>query len=86
MTAEENEHVRKLNEARALAVKARREAVDELTASYKRKHAENKQDVLIKLQNTIEAIDRAIADERELGGQSVGRPIGYAIDLADKSK
>jgi hypothetical protein len=63
---EENEHIRKLTEARALAVKARRQAVDELTASYKRRHAENKQDILIKLQSTIEAIDRAISDEREI--------------------
>jgi hypothetical protein len=83
--AEENDHIRKLNEARALAVKARREAIDELTASYKRKHAENKQDVLIKLQTTIEAIDRAISDERQMERQP-GRPIGYAIDLPEKSK
>jgi hypothetical protein len=72
--AEEKEHIRKLAEARALAVKARREAVDELTASYKRRHAENKQDVLIKLQGTIEAIDRAISDEREIERRLAASP------------
>ena len=59
---------------RTLAVKARREAVDELTASYKRRHAENKQDILIKLQSTIEAIDRAISDEREIERRHAATP------------
>jgi hypothetical protein len=62
-----NEHIGKLIEAREHAVKARRDVVaGALAQPYKRGASENMQEVFVKLQGVIEAIDRAIEDERRL--------------------
>ena len=67
----QNPHIGKLIEARAQSVKERREVAQSLTQAYKRGKSENMQEVFIKLQSVIEAIDRAIEDERQLEqGQS----------------
>jgi hypothetical protein len=47
-------------------VTVRRQIADALGEDYKRGHTENMRDQLVNLQNTIEAIDRALADEDQL--------------------
>ncbi len=76
---ETNEHIQKSATARTLAVKARREVVEALAQPYRRGHTEDIRDTLVKVQSTIEALDRAAADEREIERDSGQRP-GYAID------
>ena len=62
-----NHHVGKLIEAREHAVKARRDVIaGALAQPYKRGASENMQEVFLNLQGVIEAIDRAIEDERRL--------------------
>ena len=63
--AEENQHIQKLIEAREHHVKARRDIARTLAEPYKRGHPEMR-DAFKDLQSAIEAIDRAIADERRL--------------------
>lgn len=58
-------------------VKARREVVEALAGPSKR---HDNMDMLVKLQATIEAIDRAISDER----QTERQPAGYVTDLSKK--
>jgi hypothetical protein len=79
----ENPHIGKLIEARAQSVKERREVAQSLAQAYKRGKSENMQEVFIKLQSVIEAIDRAIEDERKLEQRpSENTPrAGYKIDL-----
>ena len=62
----ENEHVKALVAARLMTVTERRQVADALTESYKRGHTENMLEIFVKLQDTIEAIDRAIADEERI--------------------
>ena len=48
------------------AVKARREVAVTLTENFRRGHTEDVRDLFIRLQDTIEAIDRAILDEERI--------------------
>jgi hypothetical protein len=80
---DENEHVQQLIAARDQAVKVRREVAHSLSESYRRGHTEDLHDLFVKLQNTIEAIDRAIADERSLiafGERAFGPVIKVGAD------
>jgi hypothetical protein len=73
--AVENLCIRKLSEARAQAVRARREVANTLATPYKHGHPENMHEVFVKLQDVIEAIDRAIDDEQRIekdGGRTAG--------------
>jgi hypothetical protein len=61
--AQENEHVKKLTAARERMIQDRRDLADALASEYKGGHTERMRDSFIVAQNTIEAIDRAIAHE-----------------------
>jgi hypothetical protein len=63
---QENEHVLALVSARAKAVAERRRVAEALTADHKRGHTEETLETFVKLQDTIEAIDRALADEERM--------------------
>ncbi len=76
---ETNEHIQKLATARTLTVKARREVVEALAQPYRRGHTEDIRDMLMKVQSTIEALDRALADEREIE-RGIGQAAGYTAD------
>ena len=65
--ADESEHVAKLVAARSRMVIERREVASALTEKYKRSHTDNMRELLVQIQSTIEAIDRAIADEEKHG-------------------
>ena len=63
--ANENEHLAKLVAARSRSTE-RREVASALTEKYKRSHTDNMRELLVQIQATIEAIDRAIADEKNM--------------------
>ena len=66
-----HEHLKPLQAARDLLVAERRNAAEELAKDYKRGHTERMRELFVSLQQTIDAIDRAIADETSLeGGRS----------------
>jgi hypothetical protein len=58
------EHVKQLNAARERLVADRRNLAVALAEPYKKGHSENMRDAFIAVQATIEAIDRALVDER----------------------
>ena len=62
----ENKHVKALVAARLKAVAERRLLAEALTADYRRGHTEETLETFVKLQEMIEAIDRAIADEERM--------------------
>ena len=64
--AQENEHVRKLITARDREVEQRRNVADALAQAYERGETERMREVFTNLQNTIEAIERAIQHEKML--------------------
>ena len=64
--AQENEHVRKLITARDREVEQRRNVADALAQAYERNETERMREVFTNLQNTIEAIERAIQHEKML--------------------
>jgi hypothetical protein len=63
---QENEHVRKLINARDREVEQRRNVADALAQAYERGETERMREVFTNLQNTIEAIERAIQHEEKL--------------------
>jgi hypothetical protein len=63
--AQENEHIRKLIEARNREVEQRRNIADALAQAYERGKTEGMR-AFIAIQNTIEAIERAIEHEEDL--------------------
>ena len=64
--ADENEHLAKLTAARSRLVTERRDVASALTEKYKRSHTDDMRALLVQVQATIEAIDRAIADEKNM--------------------
>jgi hypothetical protein len=68
MTAltQENEHIRKLIAARDREVEQRRNIADALARAYERGETERMREAFINIQNTIEAIERAIEHEEHL--------------------
>ena len=71
--AEENEQIRKLIAARDREVEQHRNVADALAQAYERGETERMREVFISLQNTIEAIERAIQHERMLAGRAATR-------------
>jgi hypothetical protein len=63
--ADENDHLAKLVAARSRMVIERREVASALTEKYKRGHTDDMRELLVQIQATIDAIDRAIADEKK---------------------
>jgi hypothetical protein len=66
---QDNEHIKKLIAARETAVIERRTAAEALSRPYDRFQAENMKGTFITVQATIEAIDRALADERQIASK-----------------
>jgi hypothetical protein len=64
--AQENEHIRKLIEARDRQVEQRRTIADALAQPYERGETEGMRRAFIIIQSTIEAIERAIEHEEQL--------------------
>ena len=64
--ADENEHLAMLVAARSRMVTERREVASALTEKYKRAHTDDMRELLVQIQATIDAIDRAIADEKNM--------------------
>ena len=58
-------HIEDLQNLRALSVDQRRKLVHELAVPGERGGAQDVRELFLKLQTTIEAIDRAIEDERD---------------------
>jgi hypothetical protein len=80
--AGENEHIQMLAAARLMMVKSRREFAEALAKPFKRGHTEDIGTRFIELQNTIEAIDRAIADENHMQSNPDQTP-GITIKVVD---
>ena len=68
----ENAHVKALVAARLKTVAERRLIAEALKADYRRGHTEETLETFVKLQDTIEAIDRAIADEVQIASREAG--------------
>ena len=67
----ENDHLAKLVAARSRMVTERREVASALTEEYKRGHTDDMRELLVpESQATIEAIDRAIADEKNMANDT----------------
>jgi len=64
--AQDNEHITNLIAARDKEVAHRREVAGALAAKHQRGHPDDLRESVVRIQNAIEAIDRAIADERQL--------------------
>jgi hypothetical protein len=60
------EHIEALEELRRLTVERRRQVVSDLAAPRERGGAQDLREMLIRLQTTLDAIDRALEDERAL--------------------
>ena len=67
--AQENEHIRKLIEARHRQVEQRRTIADALAQPYERGETEGVRQAFIIIQSTIEAIERAMEHEEVLEGE-----------------
>ena len=63
---EENVFIKGLIEARNHEIEQRRYVAAQLAEGYKRDHTEKMRDAFISIQRTIQAIDRAIQDEKGL--------------------
>ena len=63
---QENEHIRKLIEARGRQVEQRRILADALAQPYERGETEGVRQACIIIQSTIEAIERVIDHEEDL--------------------
>jgi hypothetical protein len=62
----DNEHIDNLIAAREVVVTQRRNAVDALSRPYERGNTQDAKQTFMAAQATIEAIDRALADERQI--------------------
>jgi DNA-directed RNA polymerase subunit F len=67
--AQDNEYVQKLIAARDREVVHRRDIAERLAEKYNRGDTENAREAFIKIQETIEAIERAVWHERYIAGQ-----------------
>jgi hypothetical protein len=66
--AQDNEYVQKLIAARDREVTHRRDIVEALAEKQNRADTENMREAFIKIQDVIEAIERAILHERYIAG------------------
>jgi hypothetical protein len=72
--AKENDHIRNLITARDKEVADRRDVAGALAAAHQRGHPDDLREAVVRIQNAIEAIDRALADEKQLANvQTPGR-------------
>ena len=63
---DDNDHLAELLAARARMVTERREVASALTEKYRRSQTNEMRELLVQIQTTIDAIDRAIADEKNI--------------------
>ena len=77
-TLQENEHVKQLSAARSRLIADRRHAVQAIAEENRRGLNGDTCDALILIQTTIEAIDRALADETKLARERDALPIGQS--------
>jgi hypothetical protein len=70
----ETEHVSALRRFRGLTVEHRRKIVVDMTTPKERGGAQDLREMFLKLQITIEAIDRALGDELALSASSPSQP------------
>lgn len=63
---DDNDHLAKLVAARSRMVAERRDVARALTEKYKRGQTNEMRELLVQIQATIDAIDRAIADEKNI--------------------
>ena len=68
--ADDNDHLAELLAARARMVAERREVASALTEKYRRSQTNEMRELLVQIQATIDAIDRAIADEKNIASTS----------------
>jgi hypothetical protein len=68
--ADDNHHLAELLAARARMVTERREVASALTEKYRRSQTNEMRELLVQIQATIDAIDRAIADEKNIASTS----------------
>lgn len=66
---QDNEHVQRLIAARDREVAHRRDLVGRLAEKHDRGDTENMREAFIKIQDAIEAIERAVRHERYIAGQ-----------------
>ena len=66
---EDNEHVQRLIAARDREVAHRRDLAERLAEKHDRGDTENMREAFIKIQDAIEAIERAVRHERYISGQ-----------------
>ena len=78
--ADENEHLAMLVAARSRMITERREVVIALTEKYKRAHTDDMRELLVQIQATIDAIDRAIADEKNIASAHAPATVVGFID------
>jgi len=69
--AQQNEHIKKLLVARDNEVVHRREVAAALAAQHQRGHEEDMRVAIVSIQNAIEAIDSAIADEKLISSDTL---------------
>jgi hypothetical protein len=79
-----NDHLAKLVAARARMVTERREVARALTEKYKRGQTTEMREMLVQIQTTIDAIDRAIADEKNMASMPAQMTSGVNIGTPDK--
>jgi hypothetical protein len=77
------DQIEKLRAARDQQVEARRQLAEALAEPYKKGHTEDMRTAFIDVQATIEAIDRAIADEQHL--PSTPKTGGISIKTAPRT-
>lgn len=70
-----NNHLDDLNQLRAITIGHRRKLVKELAAPGGARGAQDLRELFVALQATVEAIDRAIQDEREAAGPWPGSAV-----------
>jgi hypothetical protein len=63
---EDNGHLAKLVAARSRMVTERRDVARALTEKYNRGQTNEMRELLVQIQTTIDAVDRAIADEKNI--------------------
>jgi hypothetical protein len=73
--ADHNDHLAKLVAARSRMVTERRDVASALSEKYKRGQTNEMRELLVQIQATIDAIDRAIADEKNIASAHTRPPL-----------
>ena len=82
--ADDNDHLAKLVAARSRMITERRDVARALTEKYKRGQTNEMRELLVQIQTTIDAIDRAIADEKNMASMPAQMTPGVNIRITDK--